>query len=97
VTQAVLDDWRTAPVGEKVRAMLGFLDKLTLTPHEITPSDVDAVRERGVGDQAIEDAIYICAAFNMIDRIADALGFTIPSPKNNAKSAKILLSRGYQL
>jgi uncharacterized peroxidase-related enzyme len=97
LTQAVLDDWHSAPVSEKVRAILGFLEKLTLRPDDVTPSDVDAVRAAGVRDEAIEDAIYVCAAFNMIDRIADALGFKIPTPKNTAKSAKILLDRGYVL
>jgi alkylhydroperoxidase family enzyme len=95
--QAVLDDWNTAPVDEKLRAMLGFLEKLTLFPDDVTPSDVDAVRAAGVQDEAIEDAIYVCAAFSMIDRIADALGFKIPGPKNMAKNAKILLDRGYVL
>jgi hypothetical protein len=32
VTQAVYRDWRTAPVGEKLRAALGFIEKLTLRP-----------------------------------------------------------------
>jgi alkylhydroperoxidase family enzyme len=97
VTQAALDDWRTAPASERVRAMLGFLEKLTLSPEEVTPDDVDAVRAKGVGDEAIEDAVYICVLFNMIDRIAGALGFEVPGPEAFAKSGRMLLRHGYEL
>jgi hypothetical protein len=33
----VLDDWRTAAINEKLRAMLGFLEKLTLSPNSVKP------------------------------------------------------------
>ena len=32
LVQAVFEDWRTAPVAEPLRQMLGFLQKLSLTP-----------------------------------------------------------------
>jgi uncharacterized peroxidase-related enzyme len=79
VTQAVLADWRTAPVGERLRAMLGFLEKLTLAPDTVGPDDVAALHAVGVGEAGVVDAIYVCAIFNMIDRVADALGFDVPS------------------
>jgi len=48
---------------------------VTLTPADVTPDDVDAVRAAGVSDEAIEDALAVCACFNLIDRIADSFGF----------------------
>ena len=48
-----------------------------------------------MSDQAIEDAIHVCAFFNMLDRVADALGFEIPSPEGFAQDADSLLKRGY--
>jgi alkylhydroperoxidase family enzyme len=95
MTQAVLADWRTAPVGPKLRATLGLLEKLTLTPDELGPQDVEALRAAGVSEGAILDAIYICAAFNLIDRVADALGFEIPA--SFTKGAAGQLKRGYKL
>ena len=53
---AVLNDWRTAPIDAKLRAMLGFLEKLTLTPAEVGPADVAPLRAAGLSDAAIEDA-----------------------------------------
>lgn len=73
--QAVLADWKTAPVREEVRATLKFLEKLTLTPGEIEAADVERVRAAGVSDDAIEDAIAVCVTFSIIDRVADAFGF----------------------
>lgn len=53
------------------------------------------VRAAGVSERAILDAIYVCAAFNLIDRVADALGFDIPA--SFTKGAAGLLQRGYKL
>jgi hypothetical protein len=49
-----------------------------------------------VSDAALRDAVYVCALFNLIDRISDALDFAIPSPEGFRKSAKALLRFGYR-
>ena len=49
----------------------------------------------GVSAGAIFDAIYICATFNLIDRVADALGFEVP--ESFARGAASQLKRGYKL
>jgi uncharacterized peroxidase-related enzyme len=96
LVNAVLDDWRAAPIDEKLRATLGFLEKLTLCPDDLGPADIAPLRAVGVSDQAIEDAIHVCAFFNIIDRVADSLGFEVPSPEAFAQGADMLLKRGYQ-
>ena len=96
LVQAVLDDWRTAPVNEKLRATLGFLEKLTLSPGDVGPEDVATVRAAGVSGQAIEDGILVCTMFNIIDRIADSLGFEVPSPETFGRTAPMALRRGYK-
>jgi uncharacterized peroxidase-related enzyme len=94
---AVLEDWRTAPVEERLRAALGFVEKLTLRPEAVGPDDIVPLRAQGLSDEAIEDVITVTAAFNIVDRIADALGFEIPSAAGFARSAETLLKRGYNL
>ena len=96
VTEAVLADWRTAPIDEKLRAMLGFIEKLTLRPDEVGPDDVRPLLAAGLSESAIEDAIHVCAAFNVIDRIADALDFEVVSKEGFRVSTKALLTRGYE-
>lgn len=91
----MLDDWRSAPVGPKVRPTLGFLEKLTLDPTDVVPADVAPLRAAGVSDAAIEDAITVCAIFNILDRLADALDWYLPGPDGYAASARNLMRRGY--
>ena len=68
---------------------------MTLTPAEVTAADVDAVRAEGVSDAAIEDALSVCACFNLIDRVADSLGFDLPPPEAHAAGAGQFLAEGY--
>ncbi|MFL5981396.1 MAG: hypothetical protein ACJ74R_06795 [Gaiellaceae bacterium] len=90
-------DWRTAPVDPKLRATLGFLEKLTLDPSSVTRADADAVRAAGVSDQAIVDAIHVCALFSMIVRLADSLGWDVPSFDEFSARADSMLASGYAL
>ena len=97
MVDAVLTDWRTAPVGPKLRATLAFLEKLTLQPAEVRPADVAPLRAAGVSDAAIEDAIHACVLFNVYDRMADSLAFHLPGPSGYAASGRSLMKRGYLL
>ena len=93
--RAVLEDYRQAPIDERLRATLGFLEKLTLHPEQVGPEDAAIVRRVGVSDAALEEAIHVCALFNIIDRVADALAFEVPSARVTARVAGVLLKRGY--
>lgn len=95
VVDAVLKDWKTAPVSEAARAMLGFLETFTLDPTALGPDDAERLREAGVTGAAAEDAVMVAVAFNLIDRMADSLGFEIPTEAAFDKAADMLLSRGY--
>ena len=54
--QAVLTDWQTAPVDEKVRTTLQFLEKLTRFPNDVTEEDLSPMLEAGVSKEGIEEA-----------------------------------------
>jgi alkylhydroperoxidase family enzyme len=93
----VLADWRTAPLDTRLRATLGFLEKLTLAPADVRPADVEPLRAAGVSDQGVEDAIQVCVLFNIYDRLADSLSFHLPGPEGYAASGRALMKRGYLL
>lgn len=95
-TVAVLRNWRTAAVDDRVRATLGLLEKLTRTPDEVRSSDVRAVLDAGVSPEAIRDAIEICALFNTINRVADGLDFALPTASGRVFNARVLLRVGYR-
>src|SRR6476469_7321025 len=80
VWQAVVDDWRTAPVRPELAAALVCVEQLTLRHGELTAADADEARAAGVNDQALRDAAAVCALFNMIVRLADSLGWDVPEP-----------------
>ena len=84
--QAVERDWRTAPVDERLRATLGFLEKLALRPDELAAADAEAVLATGVRKDALVDAIHIAALFCMIVRLADSFDWRVPSDEELARA-----------
>ena len=91
----ILEDYRTAPIDEKLRAMLGLLETMTLRHEDLVASDVRPVLARGVTPEAIRDAMYVAFLFNTYDRLADTLGWELPDPGFYAKSGRFLLRKGY--
>ena len=84
-------------MSEPLRATLGFLEKLTLRPDEVTRADADDVRAAGVSEEALVDAIHVCALFCMIVRLADSLGWEIPPFEEFLERADAMLESGYSL
>jgi len=97
LTHEILTDWRTAPISEKLRAVLGFLVKLTDAPERIGPYDLASLRKLGVTERAIIDATYICMGFNIINRIADAMDFKLPPAGVFARGAWSMRKFGYRM
>jgi len=91
----VLDDYRTAPIDEKLRAMLGLLERFTLRPDEMSPSAVREVLAAGVSRDAVRDAFYVAFLFNTYDRLADTLGWELPERGYYDKAGRFLLKKGY--
>lgn len=91
----MLEDVRTAPVEGRLRAILEFLQKLTLEPEQVHAADIAALRSAGLSDAAIEDAVHACVLFNIYDRMADSLSFYVPDERGFAFSARMLLRYGY--
>jgi alkylhydroperoxidase family enzyme len=91
----VLENYRTAPIDEKLRAMLGLLETFTLHSEQLTASDVRVVLDAGVTRDAVRDAFYVAFLFNTYDRLADTLGWELPDQRYYAKAGQFLLKKGY--
>jgi len=91
----VLDDYRSAPIDARMKTTLAFLEKLTLAPAEVGPEDVAPVLAAGVSRKGVEEAVYVAALFNVVDRLADAFDFELPRPEDGGKTAFILTKLGY--
>ena len=92
----MLADYKTAPIDEKLRAMLGLLVKFTLEHETLGADDVRAVLARGVSREAIRDAFYVAFLFNTYDRLADTLGWQLPADRYYPKAGRFLLKFGYK-
>ncbi len=68
---AVLADYEHAPIDERLRETLRFLETLQLDPDAL---DATRALEAGVSRSALRDAADVAAAFDVITRFADAIG-----------------------
>ena len=80
-----------------LRATLGFLEKMTLRPGDLTEADAEEVLAAGVSKDALVDAIHVAALFSMIVRLADSFGWHVPSSEALAARAAPMLDSGYSL
>jgi len=92
---AVLADLESAPVEDGLRATLRMLGKLT-REGKVGADDMRHVLPAGVSRQQVQDALAVCAAFNVTGRLAEAFGFDVLSPEGFEAGAKYLLKRGYR-
>ena len=70
----LLDNVETAPVDDRMKPVLAYVRKLTLTPSRMTPADAEAVFAAGWDDKALHDAVSVCALFNFMNRLVEGLG-----------------------
>jgi len=74
LVQSVLDDYRSAPIDAKFAELLCLIEKAARKASNVTREDVDAVRAAGWSDEAIYDAVTVCALFNFYTTWVDASG-----------------------
>jgi alkylhydroperoxidase family enzyme len=92
---AVLDDFRTAPIGEKEKALFAFIEKVNRESNRIGPPDVQAVVAAGWTEEAVYDAITVCALFNFYNTWIDATGVGDMPAELYEMSGQRLAARGY--
>ena len=79
----------------ELTAVLEYIDKLARDPMSVGKEDVTKLRDAGLNDEMIETAIYICAVFSAINRLANGLQFRDLSAAGHRRSAKFLNTVGY--
>jgi uncharacterized peroxidase-related enzyme len=95
--QALASDLETAPVDERLKPVLRYVEKLTKTPYRMTQADADAVHAAGWDESALSDAVLICALFNMANRVVDGHGVDRATSREKfEKAGQLLAEFGYQ-
>jgi uncharacterized peroxidase-related enzyme len=96
VVDCVLDDLQTAPVNEKLKALLIIAGKVREDGRLVTTADIERARTAGADDKAIHDTVLIAAAFCMFNRYVDGLGTWAPAePEAYKESGVRLATKGY--
>ena len=74
VVEAVCHDYKTAPIPEKLKALLAIAAEVQVDGKRVTRELVDEARRQGATDLEVHDTILIAAAFCMYNRYVDGLG-----------------------
>lgn len=72
--EAMVMNYRAAPLEARQRAMLDFATKLTEDSHRVEEADRANLRAAGFSDRDIWDIAAVAGFFNMSNRIASATG-----------------------
>ena len=81
----------------ELAAVLPLLERLTKDPESVGPADVNAVREAGVPDEAIVDALHVCLLFNTVNRMANAFDWSWTSEEHVRVAARVIHRVRYRL
>lgn len=73
---ALLHDVDTADIDDRMRPLLRYVGKLTVSPSRVTPADARVVLDAGWEERALHDAVSVCALFNLMNRYVNGLGVT---------------------
>lgn len=95
VVDALLADINSAPIEEKLKPLLSFVRKLTLTPQKIGQEDVDSVVGAGWSEKALEDAIAVCGLFNLANRMTLAYGLNSKWSGKRSQVVDHIVNKGY--
>jgi uncharacterized peroxidase-related enzyme len=74
VVDAVKENIETAPVSDKMKALLAIAARVQEDGKLVTAEHVERARREGATDQEIHDVVLIAAAFCMFNRYVDGLG-----------------------
>ena len=93
---ALLTDIDLAPVEDRMKPILRYARKLTLSPARMSEADAAALYEAGWGDEALYSTVLVAALFNFYNRLVDGVGLALPEGYV-AEAAKRLSTQGYNV
>src|SRR5207237_6993857 len=74
LVEDALADVRAGSIPPKLQALLAFVEKAACDTSAINAADVDSARAAGWTDDALYDAITVCALFRFYNTWVDASG-----------------------
>ena len=91
----MLADYRTAPIDDRQKALFAFIEKMNEQSNQIRADDIDRLKAAGWSEEAIYDAITVCALFRFYNAWIDATGVHDLPAAAYALSGKRMAAEGY--
>lgn len=85
-----------ASARHELRAVLPFLEKVTRTPDLVAANDRARVRDAGVPDSAIVEALYVNFVWNTVNRLAHAFDYRLGGERELRAGTRSLHRFGYR-
>lgn len=83
--ELVAINWRQADLSDRQRAIAEYAELLTKAPESVDEDDLQPMRDAGLDDHEIMEAVQVIGMFNMTNRISSALGF-VPNTEYHSQS-----------
>ena len=95
LVRGAIDDPENCALPEKEKALLRFTSKVNHRAWEITADDMKALYVVGWTDEAIYNAVTVCALFNFYNRWIDATGVHAMSDEAHREFGRRTAHHGY--
>ena len=93
--EKVKQDIETAPVSEKMKALLTIAKQVQKSGKNVTAETIQRARQAGATDLEIHDTVLIAALFCLYNRYVDGLSTVAPTDPNFYKSLAERIAKGY--
>ena len=91
----MLENYQSAPISDAEKALLAYVEKVNCNCAAVEQADIDRLHHTGWTDEAIYDAITVCALFQFYNTWIDASGVSDMQPFAYERQAKRLAELGY--
>lgn len=96
LVRAVLTDPETAPISDKMKALLAIAGKVAKSGRAVTEAHIARARQHGATDAELHHTVMIAALFCMANRYVDGLStFTPEQPEAYDPIGAMLVEKGY--
>jgi uncharacterized peroxidase-related enzyme len=95
-SQKIKEDIETAPVSEKMKALLTIAKLTGQSGRNVTSAHIERAKAAGATDIEIHDTVLIAALFSLYNRYVDGMGTALPdNPAYYGVLAERLVNHGY--
>ncbi|MDX2247236.1 MAG: carboxymuconolactone decarboxylase [Bacteroidia bacterium] len=94
--ESVKADFETAPVSDKMKALLAVAALVQKGGLNVTPEAIDRARHQGASDREIHDTVLIAALFCFYNKYVDGMATRLPENPDYFRQLGERIAVGYQ-